>query len=63
MVSCGSRRAECLELSLRPRVLIWRLVPGVGSEWAYCQPAQPGTSLLHPSNRRAPGFSADLTRL
>lgn len=41
MVSCGSRRAECLELRLRTRVLIWRLVPGGGSEWAWCQPAQP----------------------
>ena len=41
LVSWGSRRAESLALSLRPRVLTWRLVPGVGSEWAQCKPAQP----------------------
>lgn len=41
MVSPRSPRADCLELSLRARVLIWRLAPGVGSEWVWCQPAQP----------------------
>lgn len=40
-VSPRSPRAECLELSLRAGVLIWRLAPGVGSEWAWRQPAQP----------------------